>query len=585
MLQLDLSFTSKGIPKRILVRGARSFADTIKGASGGTATTTKAGWSLPLEPTILRRLNAMRNIEYSKPLQKYLEHLRHTQIVKREAIADGSALAPQDNLRGAVQRASVRFLSEGKRVILAHDMGIGKTVIACYALNLVAPTRTLIVCPDAVKWSWEEHLRQWTIPSCPVVLTESRKLRKADLIKFSSLSFIHGNRVTRDDGLARLLVEVPSFILIMNYEQLTIHRKVLEAEIYDVLIADEAHRVKDRKSHRTQATNKLAEKSAYVWLLTGTPIRNTYTDVFTLLRMCDPTRFTSYWNFIGLYMHTVDNYFGGRDVIGLQDKTTFNQMLSQYMFRKTKQEALPELPAKIYSDRRLQLNPEQEKAYVSMEKEFALLITKQLDSGVAIDEILTAQNTVTQLMRLRQICLTPALLGGVADSAKLDILKDLIEDLKLEGTQFLIFTWFRGFLPYVEYLLKAQKISYGCIQGGQKAEQKRTVEQGLRNGSLQGVLGTIGAMGEGMNLQAATVAIFCDIDWVPAVNNQAEDRIHREGITTSPTILRLYHPGTIEDDIRVVCSRKARIERETVGRVEVVRNMLCRVNYCDSKEG
>jgi len=83
-------------------------------------------------------------------------------------------------------------------------------------------------------------------------------------------------------------------------------------------------------------------------------------------------------------------------------------------------------------------------------------------------------------------------------------------------------------------------------------------------------------MGEGMNLQAAGTAIFCDLDWVPANNLQAEDRIHRGDIKKSPNIVRLYHPKTVDEDIWATCARKDDLIDEAIGSAETIRNMLLR---------
>lgn len=572
----NLELTKAGIPKRLTYSCPRELSDVVRMATGGCATFRNGRWGMPVDPTYLRRLLPLTGARVTDTLKDYLGYLKRQQIQVVEAVKDGSPLGPDDGLWGPIQRASVRFLEAGGRVVLGHEMGVGKTVIACKALEQIPTSRILIVCPNSVKWSWVDHIAEWAHLEYPVLVMESGGKSNEELRPKKNAHELYGSKTERDNQLSTMIAEKQSFALIMNYEQMAIHSKIFAESEYDVIIVDEAHRVKNRKAKRTKALIDLSKRSAYFWLLTGTPVRNSHADVWTLLNMCDPIRFGSYWNFVKTYMLTVNNYFGGIDITGLIDEAEFNTMLSRYMYRKTKKEALPELPDKIYFDHKLALNPEQAGAYQTMEDEFILHIRKELEDGAIMEELLSAPTTVAQLIRLRQICLTPALLGGVADSAKLDALNDVVQDLIYDNQKFIIYTAFRAFIPFVEVILQGLKVPYGIIRGGQKSEERARLQDSLTHGMLQAIVGTTSAMGEGMNLQAATTAIFLDIDWVPAVNQQAEDRLHRAGIKKSPTIIRLYHPGTVEEDIRLTCSRKERIIDETVGQVEVMRNMLLR---------
>src|SRR5690606_23950187 len=147
------------------------------------------------------------------------------------------------------------------------------------------------------------------------------------------------------------------------------------------------------------------------------------------------------------------------------------------------------------------------------------------------------KNTLSKITRLRQICLAPAMLDGRGKSAKLDALRDIVEDVR--DRQFLIFTCFRQFVPFIAMVLNDLGISHGEIVGGQSTAARNETIKLLNSGEIQSIIGTVRSMGEGLNLQKAQVAIFTDIDWVPAVNHQAAGRIHRGEIKESPTIIRL----------------------------------------------
>ena len=557
-----------GNPKRFAIRCGFEDKERVKRAGSGCArwSSSEKVWTIPPDPVLLKQMMDMFPQARLMPdLQDYLGSLYDKQQKMylatgiEDPISDDCKLLPYQN-------SSVRVLDVTGNLILGHDMGLGKTPITCVAIDYVSANRAIVVCPSSVKWLWVDHLIEWAYRDDLYVL-ESKKV-SSDLA-----TVIYRNR---DDELLDLLASDSPAILLMSYDMLRIHQQVLTEFDYDVIVFDEAHRLKNRKAPTTQAAMSVSKTCARRWYLTGTPIRNHYTDVYTLLSMIDPPRFGSYWNFVNTYLDTVPNVFGGIDIVGLKNEEEFNSMLSVYMYRLTKAEVMDQLPPKIYTDLKLPMNNEQQKIYDQMEKEMIVSFEQQLDDGVSIKEIVSAPNTVSQIIRLRQICLCPSLIGGPEDSAKIDTLAELIEDLLDKDERMIVFTYFRKFLKRIESLLDHLGVPYGQIVGGQSSSDRYNVQKGLTEGKYSIVIGTAQSMGEGMNLQAASTAIFCDIDWVPANNLQAEDRVHRGLIKSSPNIIKLHHPNTVETDIRATCRRKEDITDRSIGSVETIRNMLLR---------
>ncbi len=566
---LTLKRTPSGVPDRLHLKcshGAKDLAHKVGRGTARWAATLKR-WTYPVDPVIIRNvIQEFPHAQISDDLLEYLDRGVKQQQLLWDVTQDTSPFA--DNRLWPYQCASVRFLLEGKRVVLAHDMGLGKTVIGCAAIAAQGGSRVLIVCPNSVKWSWVDHIQEWADREDIYVLGIDKPREHVEVLS--------GTRTERNAALWKLFGTTTACVLVTNYEQVGIHQKVLTDHDWDIVIVDEAHRIKNPKTARSKAIKAVADKAAYFWPMTGTPMRNCYSDFFGILHAVDPVRFSSYWNFIRLHLDSVPGIWGGVEILGPADRTAFNAMLASYMFRRTKEEVLPDLPDKIVIDRPLTMPEDQAAAYQQMEKEFILYITKQLDNGDVLGDILYAPETIAQIIRLRQICLTPEILGGAPSSAKLEALYDIFEGM--DGERMIVYTCFKAFLPYIKNILDELEIPYGEIVGGQTSANRYKVEQQLKSGDIKVVLGTIQAMGEGLNLQAASVAVFCDIDWVPAVNEQAEDRIHRPGIKTSPTIIKLYHPETIEEDIRATCIRKERAIEATVGRMESLREMLRRHN-------
>lgn len=579
MSKISLARTKSGVPSRLIVYCdyTENSKAKLAGRGVGSYRVTSKSWSYPVDPQIFHSiLTQLPDIEIPIEVAEYFKGLYDKQQRVRKATTNFAPLDTTDKL-WSFQRASIRFIEEIGRGILAHEMGTGKTVIGAYALKYFDSSKVLIICPDAVKWSWSDHLKAWT-DKRPTIMWSKKVSKRIRNLLIDEADIIDGNKaVDRDYQILNLLKTADSFVLLLNYDQARIHRKVLESLEYDFLIVDEAHRINNRKTQRAETVVSLAKNSYRVALLSGTVFRKSYADFFNLLHICDPVRFPSYWNFIKFYMETIDSPYGGSEIVCLTDPEAFNAMLSQYMYHKSKKEALPDLPDIIIQPLKLPLNQRQATAYERMEQEFLIEIKRHLDDGQELDSILRAPTVLARLTRLRQICLTPAILGGVADSAKLDAIRELLEeDYKDTDEKILFFSMFRAFLPYIEVIFESLNIPYGKIVGGMKLEERREVEQALNSGAIRGVLGTIDAMGEGLNLQAAKTVVLCDKSWLDVVNQQAISRVHRGTITEAPRVIELYHPGTVEEDVRASCRKRARLHDETVGQVETVRQLLIR---------
>ncbi len=558
----------QGNATRFAVRCEYYDKDKVKFAGSGTASWNKSRklWSLPPDPVVVKRLlEIFPDMTITPDAQDYLDNMFNRQQAMYKATTFTDPISPASRLFD-FQTASVRVLETVDSLILGHQMGLGKTPIACSAVDYIGAKRVIVVSPSSVKWSWVDHMIEWGHRTNLFVLESKRVV--TDLA-----TVIHKDR---ENQLIDLLKNNDDYVLFVSYDMLRMYKDTFVCFDYDVMIFDEAHRLKNRKAQTTQAAAEIASYAHRKWFLTGTPIRNNYTDVFTLLKMIDPVRFSSYWNFVNLHLHTVQNPFGGVDIVGLRNEQEFNSMMSVYMYRLTKDEVLQQLPPKIYTDIKVPMTEDQEAIYQEMEDKMMVYFKQEADAGVPHNKLITATNTISQIIRLRQICLCPSLIGGKKSSAKLGVIMELLEDLLAEGERVIIFSYFKGFIDLLAKELKKAGIEFGMIVGAQSSNERHKVQEALTAGELPVVIGTAQSMGEGMNLQAASTAIFCDIDWVPANNEQAEDRIHRGDIKSSPNIIRLIHPKTVETDIWATCRRKEVIKNSAIGSAETIRNMILR---------
>jgi SNF2 family DNA or RNA helicase len=559
--ELILVSTRTGKPHRFGIINSGRLVHKIMAMGGGTCNLTQRGMiTFPLDPLIINNIRAnVPELTLDAATRTYLSAQYRRRLEIDLSCAMEAPLFDNDRLRG-YQRASVRFLTSAKRALLAHDMGTGKTVIVSTAIKAENLIRVLIVCPNTIKWSWGEHLIEWANWHEPIIL-EAQKINSARGIKV-----LHGKNADETAlRIAQTLSSTPC-ALIMNFQQARKHHAILKTFDFDVIVVDEAHRIKNRKSLQSIAIRRLTQMTHYLWLLTGTPIRNDYSDMWAYLNAIDPERFGSFWNYVNYYLDTAPNYLGVMDVVGIKNEATYNAMLGDYVFRRTKEEVMPDLPEKIYTPIPIPLRGAQKVAYHKMQKEFLLEIEQ--DPGIVF-----APNVVAKLIRLRQICLDPRLIGKTANSEKLEALQDLIEDFRLSEEKFIVYTCFKEFAKTISTLLAENVISHGMITGDESGATRHEAVYNLTQGKTQAIVGTIQSMGEGLNIQAATTAVFMDIDWVPAVNEQAEDRLHRRGIQQSPRMIHIYHPDTVEEDIINVCQRKQEIENNSIGSIETMRAM------------
>ncbi len=576
--KLTLKKDKQGDPQRLLLFTDKGEANIVSEATFGIARKNYSPdgrdvWSLPVDPAVLRQVRKVMHDTVACPdLLNYLIEMMKKQERVDEATRDHTIDHP--NLWD-FQKPSVRFLETARAGILAHQMGMGKTVVVCAALKHMGFKRTLIVCPNG--WSWASHLHQWIDNPYDVSIVQAGSSKKGKLGWDEGIQshIFSGTKEAREKFIAELLKQ-DRFVLITNFEQMTIHQETLSKGTYDLCVVDEAHRLKNHQAKRSRASRKIIPRADYRWLLTGTPIRRGYEDLWALLNLCDPVRFTSYWNFVKIYFRAHPNHWGGMDIQGPRDSYAFNRMLSSYMFRKTKKEVMPQLPDKLVEDIKLPMTEKQEALYRQMEKDFRVLVKKEMADGKTAEELVFAPNVAAQLMRLRQLCLDPSLLDDDSPSAKLYYLAEFLEDFQETDEKLLIFAYFRGFIDAVRVLLQSMKIPHQIFVGGMGAQRGREIESLLNENKTKVVVGTIGAMGEFLNLQAASQVIFCDRSWSQKENEQAEDRVHRGEIKTSPVIKYLVHPRSVDLDIMATCRRKQRMEDETVNRVEVLRNLLRR---------
>lgn len=434
------------------------------------------------------------------------------------------------------QRVGVKFLVNAGRAILALDIGLGKTATAIRAADEVGAKRVLVVTKKSLIYQWQREIERWSTTS--------------EAEQYSTKS-----------------VAIPDArFVVTNYEVVVRRLDQLMKENWNVIIIDEATYIRNRKAQRSKALHKLARRSRYLWLLTGTPIHNNPAELWSLLHAINHKKWSSYWRWVKTHCNVAENYFGGVDILGVRDPQRLAVELAPVMLRRTKE--LLNLPPVSYETIHVPLNGRQQRIYRQMEKHFVAWLDVQEEKYIA------APSVLAQITRLRQIACSPALIDGPDDSAKTDALLDLLEDWAKDH-KVLVFT---SFVRYVNLLLPClRRYNPVHITGAVSAEGRDAAVQSFQNDQRHRVLvGTTRAMGEGLNLQAASIVIFLDQDWTPAAIDQAIGRAHRRGQTKPIHVVTLAAANTVDEDIAALLERKRGVIRDVEAVESIIRAAMRR---------
>jgi SNF2 family DNA or RNA helicase len=432
----------------------------------------------------------------------------------------------------------VRTLIRRRSFLLADDMGLGKSIEALTVfgvdVKLGLSTTAIIICPVTLKGNWADEIEKFTrFPY--VVLDGTPRQRSEQLLDFFAI--------------------LGPKILIVNYEQVKAHYDQINSFKFDVAIFDEAHYLKNPKAQRTKACLEVHSNRSF--MLTGTPMLNKVDELWTILHRIDPAAYPRYWSFVNRYA-----VFGGykdKQIIGVKNERELTERLQDVMLRRLKDDVLG-LPEVQYIERRVDLLPEQRKLY----DEVALDLKLPRPDLAEPEDI---ENALTKFLRLKQICGTTLPFTGVDVSAKLDLATEDDMELLSNGHRIVVFTQFRDVqAAYVERM-RPHGLPIFQLHGDVPANQRQdlvkqwaaTTEPGIIVCMLQ-------VAGVGLNMTAARHGSFLDELFVPGLNQQAVDRMHRIGQseTQSVQIRRYITRKTIENRIQAILRNKKKLNREIV---------------------
>lgn len=421
------------------------------------------------------------------------------------------------------------FLACRGRSILGDEMGLGKTVQTMAAIEILARQRgierVLVVAPASVKYQWQTEIQKFT----------DREVQVVD-----------GTSAQRDSRYKR-----PAFYRLINYESAFRDLEKLNAWEPDVIVLDEAQRIKNWESKTTRAIKKL--RSRYAIVLTGTPLENKLEELYSIVQFVDDRRLGPAFQF--LHDHRILDAAG--TLLGYRNLEAIRERLSPILLRRTRASVLGQLPARTDSTLVVEMTEEQRRLYAEHQHTLAILLQRKYLSELERRRVLCA------ITNLRMLCNSTALVDPTTSHApKLDELEERLRDLMGNDAtsatphKVVIFSQWEKMLHLVEPVLQRLGIGYVLLSGSVPGKDRRALIERFRSDASCRVFLSTDAGGVGLNLQMADIVINLESPWNPAVLDQRIARVHRLGQHRPVQVYHLVTRDSIEDRVQRVVSRK-----------------------------
>ena len=437
------------------------------------------------------------------------------------------------DLRG-YQRQGFQWLSAladmGFGGILADEMGLGKTAqLIAFLLARRGRGRSLVVCPASLVYNWEAEFAKFAPQMDVAVVAGTAPQRR------------------------RILAEPGHEVLVTSYDLLRRDVEHYADEGFFCVVLDEAQYIKNQQTLAARAVKVLAAQHRFA--LTGTPIENRLSELWSIFDFLMPGLFGSYERFRSRYE---------QPIVGGDEEATarLRAAVGPFILRRLKKDVLTDLPDKLETAVVAQMGHEQSKLYRAREQALRVSLSRQEGEGAP-----SKLQVLTELTRLRQLCCDPRLVyedykGG---SCKIDTIWELISASVDSGAKVLVFSQFTSFLALIAERLRREHVAFFELTGSTPKEQRVRLVDTFNADDTPVFLISLKAGGTGLNLTGAQVVIHADPWWNLAAEDQATDRAHRIGQTSDVTVYKVICKGTIEERILALQEAKADLADSVVG--------------------
>jgi superfamily II DNA or RNA helicase len=430
------------------------------------------------------------------------------------------------------QAEGALFAARAGRALIGDDMGLGKTIQAIAAAEILARhfgvSRVLVICPTSLKYQWQSEIARFT-------------RRDGE----NAARVIGGGRAQRQKDYA-----LDDFCKITNYEKLKPDFDLIVAWAPELVIVDEAQRIKNWNTIAARALKRI--DSTYAIVLTGTPLENKLEELISIVQFVDQHRLGPTWKL--LHEHQVKDESGR--VTGYTGLEKIGQTLAPIMIRRRKSEVLRQLPGRTDQNllvpmTEMQMLHHQENADV-----VAKIVHRWRRTRFLSD--MDQRRLTCALQNMRMSCNSTYLLDQETDhGVKADELAALLDDLFADPeAKAVVFSQWTRTHDIVIRRLEARGTGYVSFHGGVPSEKRPSLVERFRSDPACRVFLSTDAGSTGLNLQHASTLVNMDLPWNPAILEQRVARIHRMGQARPVQVINFVAKGTIEEGMLSVLAFK-----------------------------
>ena len=419
------------------------------------------------------------------------------------------------------QEKGVLFAVKAGRCILADDMGLGKTLQAIVCTEVLRKefniSAAIIICPTSLKYQWKTEIEKFT--------------------GNKNVNVIEGNILARQ----KLYSSNTADYIIVSYQMASNDFVYLNNMQADVLILDEAQRIKNWKTKTSAAIKRI--KTTYALVLTGTPVENKIEDLYSLMQIVNPYMLGSLHHFLTRHQITED---GTGKVIGYKNLNDVGTLLQDVMLRRTKNEVLKDLPKRMDKNLFVPLTLQQAELHKEYADSVAKLVHKWKRMHFLSEE--DRQKLLMFLNMMRMVSDTTFIIDQETNyQTKLDELQNILDEiLNMPDEKVVIFSQWERMTRLVAIILKQRNVGFEYLHGGIPGKKRGDLYTNFTNDKNCRVFLSTDAGGVGLNLQSAAYMINLDIPWNPAVLEQRIGRIYRLGQKKNVSIINLVSQDSIE---------------------------------------
>lgn len=416
------------------------------------------------------------------------------------------------------QQQGILFAAKAGRSMIADEMGLGKTIQAIGVAELMkselAVTSVLIACPTSLKYQWQSEIKRFTQSTVQVI---------------EGMPHIRQTQYSSD-----------AFYKIVSYHTLTHDLGAINSREFDLVILDEAQRIKNWKTKIAQSVKKI--RSTYALVLTGTPLENKLEELYSIVQFVDPFKLGPYYHFLDYYQVKNDT---GR-VLGYKHLHEISHKLSDIMIRRSKKEVMSQLPERMDKTLFVAMTDKQMEMHVEFADAVARIVNKWKHQGFLNEK--DRQRLLINLNLMRMVCDSTYIIDQeTRHDTKIDELMNILEEyFDGNGEKVVVFSQWERMTRLVARELEARNIGFRYLHGGVPSRDRKALFDHFNGDRECRVFLSTDAGSTGLNLQTASMIINLDIPWNPAVLEQRIGRVHRYGQKNKVQVINFVSTGTIE---------------------------------------